>query len=126
MVYCPYLRRLESVAICRSHYKGSKLSYLKTLSVGLCQDLNLGPPTQQSDALPTELHVTGQHIRHNYFMNREYSQLCSYSISTIPVNIIGHHLVYIFIVTINVHVLAFYRKCRLLIGYATHALFCDR
>ena len=26
MVFHPYLRRLESLAFCRSHYKGSRLS----------------------------------------------------------------------------------------------------
>ena len=36
-VYCPYSRRLESLTICRCHYKDMQhylLSYLKTLSVG--------------------------------------------------------------------------------------------
>ena len=36
MVYRPYLRRLESITVCRSHCKGSTFSsvILKTLSVG--------------------------------------------------------------------------------------------
>ena len=55
--FCPYLRRLERLTICRSHCQGSTFSsvILKTLSVGPAGVLNPRPPTQQTDTLSTEL-----------------------------------------------------------------------
>ena len=35
----------------------------------------------------------------------------------------GKHAIYLFF---SINLLAFYHKCRALIGYATHYLFCDR
>ena len=55
-VYRPYPRRLESLTICRSNYKGSTflLSYLKTLSVGPVGVTNSRPPASQPSAQPSE------------------------------------------------------------------------
>ena len=68
-VYSPYPRRLESLTICRCHYKGSTvflLSYLKTLSVGPAGVLIPRPPAQKSDAHPTGLLFLVKHSKiHN-------------------------------------------------------------
>ena len=58
LVFCPYLRRLECLTICRCNYKGSTFSSVilpLTLSVGTVWGLNPRPPAQQSGAFPIEL-----------------------------------------------------------------------
>ena len=52
-VYRPYQRRLESLTICRCHYKGSTFSWSS-------RGLNLRSPARQSGALPTKL--TGRRL----------------------------------------------------------------
>ena len=55
--FCPYLRRLESLTICRYHYKGLALSsqLFKDPECWSGLGLNPRPPAQQTGALPTEL-----------------------------------------------------------------------
>ena len=55
-VFRPYPRRLESLTVCRCHYKGSTfcLFYLKTPSCWSGRGLNPWLPAQQTGVLPTE------------------------------------------------------------------------
>ena len=54
-VFHPYPRRLESLIVCRCHYKGrtSQLFWVPECWSG--QGSNLRPPAQQISTLPTEL-----------------------------------------------------------------------
>ena len=55
-VLCPYLWRLESLTICRCHFKGSTFSsVIKDPECWSGRGLNPWPPTQQTSALPTDL-----------------------------------------------------------------------
>ena len=55
-VFCPYLWRLESLTICRCHYKGSTLSSVfKDPECWSGWSLNPWPPAQQTGTLPTDL-----------------------------------------------------------------------
>ena len=55
-VFRPYPRRLESLTVCRCHYKGSTFCsfYLKTPSCWSGRGSNPWPPAQQTGVLPTE------------------------------------------------------------------------
>ena len=55
MVYRLYLRRLESLTICRCLYKGSTPQLLKDPGCCSGQDLNQRPPAQQTNTYPVEL-----------------------------------------------------------------------
>ena len=56
-VFRPYPRRLESLTICRCHYKGSTLFSVifKDPECWSSRSLNPRPPARQTGALPTEL-----------------------------------------------------------------------
>ena len=58
----------EGLAVCRAKAVPLFLSYFKTLSIGPVRESNLQPPTLQSSALPTELHViqlwVGLHVQY--------------------------------------------------------------
>ena len=54
MVFRPFLRILESLTVCRCHYKGGTL--FKDPEFWSCRDLYPRPSTQQTGALPTELY----------------------------------------------------------------------
>ena len=56
-VFRSYPRRLESLTICRCHYKGLALSSQLFKDPECCSGLGLNPrpPAQQTGALPTEL-----------------------------------------------------------------------
>ena len=55
-VFHPYPRRLESLIICRCHYKGSTFfSVIKDPECWSSRGMNLRPPTWQTGALPTKL-----------------------------------------------------------------------
>ena len=55
-VFRPYPRRLESLTVCRCHYKGSTFCsfYLKTPSCWSGRGSNPWPPARQTSVLPTE------------------------------------------------------------------------